>query len=113
MFQCQKRIDRANNYLKKLCVFYGFLFVDNSNITENYLHHDEAHLSIVGSFSLGQSFSHFNKSFRYDETFCIGSNLQIVNSGTPQTQIIPMFVTNNMLMSVLMMRTFYTISLVF
>ena len=61
--ECQKRIDETNNYLKELCGFYGFSFIDNSSITENYLHHDEIHLKKVGSFLLGQNFvGHFNKS---------------------------------------------------
>ena len=61
--ECQKRIDETNNYLKDLCGFYGFSFIDNSSITENYLHHDEIHLNKVGSFLLGQNFVvHFNKS---------------------------------------------------
>ena len=29
-------IVETNNYLKDLCGFYGFPFIDNSNITENY-----------------------------------------------------------------------------
>ena len=62
--ELQKRVDETNNYLKDLCGFYGFLFIDNSSITENYLHHGEILLNKVGSFSLGQNFvSHFNKSF--------------------------------------------------
>ena len=36
-----KNIDEKNNYLKDICGFYGFSFIDNSSITENYLHHDE------------------------------------------------------------------------
>ena len=61
--ECQKRTDETNNYLKDLCGFYGFSVIDNSSITENYLHHDEIHLNKVGSFLLGQNFvGHFNKS---------------------------------------------------
>ena len=61
--ECQKRIDETHNYLKDICGFYGFSFIDNSSITENYLHHDEIHLNKVGSFLLGQNFvGHFNKS---------------------------------------------------
>ena len=52
--ECQKRIDETNNYLKDLCGFYGFSFIDNSSITENYLHYDEIHLNKVGSFLLDQ-----------------------------------------------------------
>ena len=29
-----KSVDETNNYLKDLCGFYGFPFIDNSNITE-------------------------------------------------------------------------------
>ena len=58
--ECRKRIDETNNYLKDLCGFYGFSFIDNSSIIEN---HDEIHLNKVGSFLLGQNFvGHFNKS---------------------------------------------------
>ena len=61
--ESQKCIDETNNYLKDLYGFYGFSFIDNSSITENYLHHDEIHLNKVGSFLLGQNFvGHFNKS---------------------------------------------------
>ena len=35
--------------------FYDFSFIDNSNITKNYLHHDEIHLNKVGSFFLGKA----------------------------------------------------------
>ena len=62
--ELQKRVNETNNYLEDLCGFYGFSFIDNSNMTENYLNHDEIHLNKVGSFSVGQNFvSHFNKSF--------------------------------------------------
>ena len=67
----QKYAVETNNYV-----------IYNSNITENYLHHDEIHLNKVGSFLLGQNFvSHFNRSFWHDENVSIESNLQIVNSG--------------------------------
>ena len=60
----QKRVVETNNYLKDLCDFYGFPFIDNSNITENHLHHDEIHLNKTGLFLLGQNFvSHLNRSF--------------------------------------------------
>ena len=50
------------------------------NITENFLHHGEIHLSKAGSFLLGQNFvSHFNESFWHDENVSIESNLQILN----------------------------------
>ena len=63
LVECQKRIDETNDYLKDLCGFYGFSFIDNSSITENYLHHNEIHLNKVGSFLLGQNFvGHFNES---------------------------------------------------
>ena len=54
--ECQKRIDETNNYLKDMCGFYGFCFIDNSNISDSFLHHDELHLNKVGSFLLGQNF---------------------------------------------------------
>ena len=58
-----KNVLMRHNYLKDLCGFYGFSFIDNSSITENYLHHDEIHLNKAGSFLLGQNFvGHFNKS---------------------------------------------------
>ena len=80
--ELQKCAVETNNYLKDLYGFYSFLFIKNSNITENYLHHDEIHLTKVGSFLLGQNFvSHFNKSFWHHENVSIKSNLQIVNSG--------------------------------
>ena len=61
--ECQKRIDETNSYLKDLCGFYGFSFIDNSNINENFLHHNELHLNKAGSFLLGQNFvKHFNKN---------------------------------------------------
>ena len=61
---CQKRIDETNNYLKDFCGYYGFSFIDNSNITEDFLHHDEPHLNKVGSFLLGQNFvKYFNECF--------------------------------------------------
>ena len=60
--ECQKRIDEANNYLQDFCGFYGFSFIDNSNITEDFLHDDELHLNKVGSFLLGQNFvKYFNE----------------------------------------------------
>ena len=44
------------------CGFYGFSFIDNSNITEDFLHNDELHLNKVGSFLLGQNFvKYFNE----------------------------------------------------
>ena len=62
--ECQKRTDETNNYLKDLRGFYGFSFIDNSNITDNFLHHDELHLSKVGSFLLGQNFvKYFNNEY--------------------------------------------------
>ena len=54
--ELQKHVFERNNYLKDLCGFYGFSFINNGNITENYLHHDEIHLNKVGSFLLGQNF---------------------------------------------------------
>ena len=54
--ELQKHVFERNNYLKDLCGFYGFSFINNGNITENYLHHDEMHLNKVGSFLLGQNF---------------------------------------------------------
>ena len=36
--ECQKHIDDANNYLQDFCGFYGFSFIDNSNITKDFLH---------------------------------------------------------------------------
>ena len=33
-----------------------FSFIDNSNITKDFLHNDELHLNKVGSFLLGQNF---------------------------------------------------------
>ena len=57
----QKRAVETNNYLKDLCGFCVFSFIENSNIAENYFHHDEIHPNKVGSFLLGQNFvSHFN-----------------------------------------------------
>ena len=47
--ELQKRVDKTNNYLKDLCGFYGFSFIDNSDITVNYLHHGEIHLNKAGS----------------------------------------------------------------
>ena len=39
-----------------------FLFIDNSNITKDFLHNDELHLNKVGSFLLGQNFvKYFNE----------------------------------------------------
>ena len=62
--ELQKRAVETNNDLKDLYGFYSFSFIDNTNITENYLHHDEIRLNEVGSFLLGQNFvSHFNRSF--------------------------------------------------
>ena len=62
--ELQERVVETNNYLKDLYSFYGFSFIDNSSITENYLRHDKIHLNKLGSFLLGQNFaSHFNKSF--------------------------------------------------
>ena len=62
--ECRKRIDETNNYLKDFSGFYGFSFIDNSNITEHFLHHDELHLNKVGSFLLGQNFvKNFNEYF--------------------------------------------------
>mgnify|MGYP001792295977 CR=1 FL=1 len=62
--ECQKRINETNTYLKDMCGFYDFSFIDNNNITEHYLHHDELHLNKVGSFLLGQSFvKSFNENF--------------------------------------------------
>ena len=56
--ELQKRVVEANNYLKDLCSFYDFPFI------ENYLDHDEIHLNKAGSFLLSQNFvSHFNRSF--------------------------------------------------
>ena len=61
--EIQELIDETNNYLKDLCGFYGYQFIDNSKITNNFLHFDEIHLNKVGSFLLGQNFvDHFNKS---------------------------------------------------
>ena len=61
--ELQKRVVEANNHLKDLCGSYGFSFIDNSNIAENYSHHNEVHLNKVGSFLLGQNFaSHFNRA---------------------------------------------------
>ena len=78
----QKHVVETNNYLKDSCGFYGFSLIGSSNITENYLHHDEIHLNKVGSLLLVQNFvSHFNKSFWHDENISIESNLQIANSG--------------------------------
>ena len=60
--ECQKRIDEANNYLQDFCGFYGFLFIDNSNITEDFLHIDELNLNQVGSFLLALNFvKYFNE----------------------------------------------------
>ena len=56
VLELQKHFFERNNYLKDLCGFYGFSFINNGNITENYLHHDEIHLNKVGSFLLGQNF---------------------------------------------------------
>ena len=53
--ECQKRIDEVNNYLQDFCGFYGFSFIDNSNITGDFSH-DELHLNKVGSFLFGQNF---------------------------------------------------------
>ena len=62
--ECQKCIDETNNYLKDFCGFYGFSFIDNSNIAEHFLHHDELHLNKVSSFLLGQNFvKNFNEYF--------------------------------------------------
>ena len=62
--ECQKRIDETNYYLKDFCGFYGFSFIDNSNMTEHFLHHDELHLDKVGFFLLGQNFvKDFNEYF--------------------------------------------------
>ena len=62
--ELQKCVVEKSSYLKDLCSFYGFSFTDNSNITENYLHHDEIHLNKVCSFLLGQNFvSDFDKYF--------------------------------------------------
>ena len=56
-----KREYIANGYLKDLCGFYGFSFIDNSKITDDFLHYDEIHLNKVGSFLLGQNFvDHFS-----------------------------------------------------
>ena len=45
--ECQKRIDETNSYLlKDLCGFYGFSFIDNSNINEIFLHRDEFYILI-------------------------------------------------------------------
>ena len=61
--ELQKRVGETNNYLKDLCGFYGLSFIDNSSITEKYLHHDEIHLNKSGSFLLNQNFvSDFNES---------------------------------------------------
>ena len=57
VLELQKHFFERNNYLKDLCGFYGFSFINNGNITENYLHHDEIHLNKVGSFLLGQNFA--------------------------------------------------------
>ena len=46
--ELQEGVVETNNYLKDLCGFYGFSFIDNSTITENYLYHDEIHLNNVG-----------------------------------------------------------------
>ena len=62
--ELQKRVYETNIYLKDLCGFYGFSFIDESHITEDYLNYDQIHLNKVCSFLLGQNFvSHFNKSF--------------------------------------------------
>ena len=53
--ECLKRIDETNNYLKDLCGFYSFSFIDNSSITESNSDRDEIHLNKVGSCLLGQN----------------------------------------------------------
>ena len=111
--ELQKRVVKANNYLKDLCGFYGFSFIDNSNITENYLHHDEIHLNKVGTFLLGQNFvGHFHRSFWYDENVSIEINLQIVNSGNlsaSNPSHLDFSDIQDIIMFLLMMRTLYII----
>ena len=81
--ECQKRIDETNSYLKDLCGFYGFSFID-SNINENFLHHNELHLNKVGSFLLGQNFvKHFN-----DEITDTENHSLIVNSETLDPSVV-------------------------
>ena len=87
--ECQKRIDETNSYLKDLCGFYGFSFINNSNINENFLHHDELHLNKVGSFVLGQNFvKHFNENLRHDEIIDLENHSLIVNSETLNPSVV-------------------------
>ena len=73
--------------------FLWFLFINNSDIPESYLYHDEIHLNKAGFFWFIENFvSCFQKSFWHGENVCIERNLQIANSGTMATSAL--FVTN-------------------
>lgn len=63
---CQAIIDETNDFLKDLCGFNNFSFIDNANINNTFLHLDEIHLNKVGSFMLGKNFTnYFNDGFNY------------------------------------------------
>jgi len=51
----QKYINEVNEHVKNICDFNSFLYIDNSNINEDYLHSDDIHLNTVGSYILGEN----------------------------------------------------------
>ena len=51
-----ERCREVNRMLKERCDRYGFVFVDNSNISLNHLHQDGVHLNLEGTGIMANNF---------------------------------------------------------
>ena len=60
----RSRCDLLNSILRELCGEYGFVFIDNTNITLNHLDSDGIHLTQEGSIVLANNYlEHLNSNY--------------------------------------------------